>query len=190
MDDGTSNSIIPPSDVDDFGNEWIQFRMKVSSQNATPGQSITFTDLVVNYDWERVISDDNNLARELSQGVAMGTAAAGNIDVPLTFTSSTGGSVLLDTLSITTSTGHSSAISLTNSFSGLYDDGNIYEIVTTHSVTTQGQTLAGASLLMESERGNIELGYAISNDTFWEISDPIDGIELSVSVAVQALLYS
>ena len=114
-------------------------------------------------------------------GRCYGHCSCRKFDVPLTFTSSTGGSILLDTLSITTSTGHSSTISLTNSFSGLYDDGNIYEIVTTHSVTTQGQTLAGASLLMESERGNIELGYAISNDTFWEISDPIDGIELSVS---------
>ena len=177
------SSVVPTSDVDDFGNEWIQFRMKVSSQNATPGQSITFTDLVVNYDWSRVITDGNYLARELSQGVAMGTATTGNVEVPLTFTSATGGSILLDTLSITTSMGHSSTISLTNGFTGLYDDGNIYEIVTTHSVSAQGQTIAGASLLMESPRGNIELQYTISNDTFWEVSDPVDGIDLSVSVS-------
>ena len=112
----------------------------------------------------------NNLARELSQGAAKGTAVGGSVDVPMKWSSNTGGGISLGQLSITTSTGHSSTISLTNGFSGLYDDGNIYEIVTTHEVTSQGQNLAGASLLMETSRGNIELQYTSSNDLFWEVS--------------------
>ncbi len=176
------SSVVPTSWEDSYGNEWILFRMKVESSTATIGSSITFRDLMINYDWERVISDGNNLARELSQGVAMGNAVAGSVDVPMKWSSESGGGVSLGQLSITTSTGHSSTISLTNGFSGLYDDGNIYEIVTTHSVTSQGQALSGASLLMETSRGNIELQYTISNDTFWEVSDPVDGISLAVSV--------
>ncbi len=175
-------TVVPSSWVDDFGNEWILFRMKVESSTATIGSTITFRDLLINYDWQQVISDGNNLARELSQGVAMGTAVGGSVDVPMKWSSNTGGGISLGQLSITTSTGHSSTISLTNGFSGLYDDGNIYEIVTTHEVTSQGQSLAGASLLMETSRGNIELEYTSSNDTFWEVSDPVDGISLAVSV--------
>ncbi len=175
-------TVVPTSWEDDFGNEWILFRMKVESATATIGSTITFRDLFINYDWQRVISDGNNLARELSQGVAMGNAVGGSVDVPMKWSSDTGGGISLGQLSITTSTGHSSTISLTNGFSGLYDDGNIYEIVTTHSVTSQGQSLSGASLLMETSRGNIELQYTISNDTFWKVSDPVDGISLAVSV--------
>ena len=175
-------TVVPSSWEDDFGNEWILFRMKLESGTATIGSTITFRNLLINYDWQRVISDGNNLARELSQGVAMGNAVGGSVDVPMKWSSETGGGISLGTLSITTSTGHLSTISLTNGFSGLYDDGNIYEIVTTHEVTSQGQNLAGASLLMETSRGNIELQYTSSNDTFWEVSDPVDGISLAVSV--------
>ena len=111
-------TVVPSSWEDEFGNEWILFRMKVESDTATIGSTITFRDLLINYDWQRVISDGNNLARELSQGVAMGNAVGGSVNVPMKWSSETGGGISLGQLSITTSTGHSSTISLTNGFSG------------------------------------------------------------------------
>ena len=40
-------------------------------------------DLDIYYDWTRVLSDSNNLARELNQGVALGQPIGGQILVPM-----------------------------------------------------------------------------------------------------------
>ena len=58
----------------------------------------------------------------------------------------------------------------------MYPNGDIIEIVTTHDVYAQGQTLGGASLLFETSNGNMELRWDQSNGSFWEESDVDDKI--------------
>jgi len=182
------NNMMPTAPTgypDIFGNEWVLFRFKVDAPSGTIGSSVTLRDLTVMYTWSTAISDNNNVARELSQGVALGTAVSGFVTVPIAVASQSGGAVRLSSLSITTSQGHDSTLALTGSPTGLYTNGEIYEVVTTHEITAIGQTLAGASLLFETSAGSLEVQFGAENGSFWEVegTDPDDWITLLVGVS-------
>ena len=124
------------------------------------------------------------LARELNQGVALGQPMGGQVVVPMKFTSDDGGGVVLDNLQINTENGYDSTINMSNDITGFYASGEVYEVITTHSVgVSTGATIAGASLQFESESGLAELRWAASNGSFWSES----GSELvSVMVALSS----
>jgi hypothetical protein len=159
---------VPMSHADEYGNEWIQFRFKLSNPTAQAATSINLRDLDIFYSWTRVLSDDNNFARELNQGVALGQPIGGQVVVPMKFTSTSGGGVVLDNLLINTANGYDSTLNMTGDSEGLYASGEVYEVISTHAVgASTGATIAGASLQFESESGITEFRWASNNDSFW-----------------------
>jgi len=177
------NPSVPTAAIDNYGNEWYLFRLKIEADSGTAisGDSVNFRNLEILYDWSRAINDDNNVARELNQGVALasegGAAPGSNVIVPMLVSGNSGGAISLSSLSISTTSGYSSTLDSLG-LEGLYPNGSIVEMVSTHDVSAStGQTLGGASLLFETPTGNLELRWAESNDTFWEESDPDDRLE-------------
>ena len=143
--------------MDGYGNEWCLFRLGIDAATSVSGASVTFRDLDIIYDWERAISGANNIARELNQGVALASTggATGNVIVPMSIIGGSGGSISLSSLSISTTSGYDSTYD-DGGITGMYPNGDIIEIVTTHDVAAStGQTLGGASLLFETANGNM-----------------------------------
>ena len=175
---------VPVGHIDAYGNEWIQFRFKFSNPTAQAATSINLKDLDIFYSWSKALSDANGIARELNQGVALGQPMGGQVVVPMKFTSDDGGGVVLDNLLINTENGYDSTINMSDDITGFYASGEVYEVITTHSVgVATGATIAGASLQFESESGLAELRWAASNGSFWSES----GSELvSVMVALSS----
>jgi hypothetical protein len=162
------NSTVPVSHIDGYGNEWIQFRFRFTNPSATAASSILLRDLDIFYTWSRTLSDDNNIARELNQGVALGQPIGGEVLVPLKFTSDSGGGLNLNNLSVTTESGYDSTINMSDEWIGLYATGEVYEVVSTHSVEpSTGASIVGASLQFESESGLAEVRWTLANDSFW-----------------------
>ncbi len=153
---------------DAFGNQWVQFRFRLTNNNAQAATSILLKDLDIYYTWTRQLSNDNSVARELNQGVALGAPLGGQVVVPLLISSDTGGGITLDNLAVTTESGYDSTINLSGDWVGLYASGEVYEVVSTHSIDAiTGATIAGASLQFESESGLAELRWEAGNDSFW-----------------------
>ena len=180
------NPLVPVAWVDEYGNEWCLFRLSLDADSATIGSTITFRDIDIIYNWERAISDSNNIARELNQGVALASSggATGSVVVPMRIVGGSGGSISLSSLSVSTTSGYDSTLD-DGGISGMYPNGDIIEIVTTHEVASStGQTLGGASLLFETANGNMELRWDQANGTFWEDNDPEDKIDF---MALQSL---
>ena len=171
------NPLTPVAWVDEFGNEYCLFRLSIDAASSSVGSSITFSDLEIVYDWSRAISDSNNIARELNQGVALASAGGvtGDVVVPMLVEGGSGGAISLSSLSVSTTGGYDSTLD-DGGITGMYPNGDIIEIITTHDVYAQGQTLGGASLLIETPNGNMELRWDQSNGTFWEESDDEDKI--------------
>nr|MBC8518757.1 hypothetical protein [Euryarchaeota archaeon] len=162
---------VPTSHPDEYGNEWVQFRFKFTNPSAQAATSILLKDLDIFYTWSRTLSDGNNIARELNQGVALGSPLGGEVVVPMKFSGLSGGGVVLDNLQITSESGYDSTINMTGDASGLYDSGEVYEVITTHSVdVSTGASIAGASLQFESASGLSELRWSSGNDSFWSES--------------------
>lgn len=174
------NPLVPVAHTDRYGNDWFLFRLRATADSAQSGSTIEFRDLNVIYDWSRALSDDNHVARELNQGVAL-SAGSSSAFVPVRIDAESGGGLSLSSLSIETASGYDSTMSDTG-LEGLYPNGEIIEIVSTHAVSAAGQSLAGASLLFETASDNVEVQYTISNDTFWEVLDEENRITMLASL--------
>ena len=154
-----TNPLIQPSYIDEYGNMWATFKFEIVNINASSGTEVTVSDLDVFYDWETTLSSSNNFDRELNQGIALGTGA--NVAVPLSLSAGSGGAVKFSDLSITTSNGYDSTLTLPGSPEGLYPNGDIIEAISTHSVDqSTGSTFAEARLRMESSSGVVELAFS------------------------------
>lgn len=177
-----SNALVPVSHYDAYGKEWQTFRIKAESLNASTGAQLTVRDLDVVYNYSVSMGTADGLDRELNKGIALWDGGS-TAEVPLTFTSSTGGGASLSNLFISTSSGYDNTLNLIGNPVGLYPNGGIYEISTTHKVSSlTGSSLAEARLTFESATGNIVLGYS---DTllFSEVSDVDDLVSLESSTA-------
>ena len=165
-----TNPLLQASHIDAYGNEWATFHFKVSNQNAASGTEVTVGGLNVMYDWETTLGGSSNFDRELNQGIALGTGA--QVDVPMSLSAGSGGAVKFSDLSITTSTGYDSSLSLTGNPEGLYPNGDIIEAVSIHSVDqSTGTSFAEARLRMESSSGVVELAFSLLS-LFTETYDP------------------
>ena len=171
---------------DAYGNEWVSLHFKVLSPDASTGSSLRLNNLIILYDWETTLGSQQNLVRELSQGIASGTpiGTEGLVEVPFKIQTTSGGALRLANLSVTSSSGYPSTLSLTNSPEGLYPDGSITEAISHHFVdSSTGATFSQARLRIESPSGDIELGYSDVMG-FWEVEDDDDLISLQSSEAV------
>ena len=143
---GALNSLLTNPSVagthqDEFGRYWVMFRFMVDSPNASSGTSLDIVDLDIVYDYSTVIDETDGFDIELNQGIALWTGGA-TATVPIAVYTDSGGGVSLSDLSVSSSTGYTNTLSLTDSPVGLYPNGDIYEVVTTHAV----DPLTGAAL--------------------------------------------
>jgi len=179
-----ANPGVKKEHTDAYGNEWYRFKFEIESPNATTGSSVTFRDISIMYNWSRVLDETNDIDRELSQGVALQNST-GMVDVPIKILASGGGAIQLSELDITSDSGYSSSISIIDDPVGLYPDGSIYEVITTHEVASStGAGFAGAHLLFESATGKAELTYSEATG-FVRASDEDNILVLESSTAAE-----
>jgi hypothetical protein len=172
-----SNPSVAGTHEDEFGRYWVMFRFMVDSPNATSGTTMKAVDLDIVYNFSTVLSAADGLDIELNQGVALWTGGA-IATVPVAVYSDTGGGVLLSDLSVSSATGFSNTLSFTDNPVGLYPNGDIYEVVTTHTVDPlTGTSLSEAWLTFESESGFIKFAWS-DFMSFSEASDEHDYVTL------------
>ncbi|MBN17514.1 MAG: hypothetical protein CMB37_05080 [Euryarchaeota archaeon] len=185
------NPLVPTAWIDEYGNSWCLFRLSVDSATATGGSTITFRDLEIIYTWETALGPSHNIARELNQGVALGMQAGPELQsvvVPMTIVGGSGGAVNLNSLSISTTPGYDSTLDA-NGITGMYPNGDVIEIITTHDVSSStGESLGGASLLFETSNGNMELRWDQMNGSFWEEYDDDDKINFRSMQSISSTL--
>ena len=175
------SSLTPTAHIDANGNNWKKFSFSIESLNASSGATIDLIGLDVVYDVTHYLSTANNFAKELAQGVALSGAMSGSATVPIAVHAESGGGVSFSSLSIITSPGYTSTASMIGSPVGLYPNGEIYEIVTTHTVSSlTGASFQEASLIFESQTGTIELAYSDLNG-FTEVENSNGYITLQAS---------
>ncbi|MAI40132.1 MAG: hypothetical protein CMA09_02395 [Euryarchaeota archaeon] len=174
------NPIVPINHYDSYGNEWLAFRFRAESPNATTGAQMTVRDLQILYNYSVTIDSSNGFAKELNKGVALWDGGS-TAEVEMRLSSTTGGKAMFSNLQVTTSAGYENTISLVGNPSGLYPNGAIYEIITTHAVSPlTGAVLDEATLTFESSTGNAVLSYTDAL-LFYESSDLGDIITLQSS---------
>ena len=185
---GALNSLLTNPSVagthqDEFGRYWVMFRFMVDSPNASSGTTLDLVDLDVVYDYSTTLNAVDGFDIELNQGVALWTGGA-TASVPVAVYTDSGGGVSLSDLSVSTSTGYSNTLTMTNSPVGLYPNGDIYEVVTTHAVDPlTGTALSEAWLTFESESGFIKFAWS-DFMSFSEASDENDYVQLESTSSV------
>lgn len=155
-----TNPSVPGTHQDEFGRYWVMFRLGIDSPNASSGTSLKVVDLDIVYNYSTTLNSNDGLDIELNQGIALWTGGA-TATVPIAVHTSSGGSVKFSDLSVSSSTGYTNTISLTNNPVGLYPSGDIYEVVTTHVVDpVTGTSLSEAWLTFETPTDYIKLAYS------------------------------
>ena len=181
-----TNPSVAGTHQDEFGRYWIKFRFMVDSPNASSGTSLNIVNLDVVYNYSTTLTSTDGLDIELNQGVALWTGGA-TATVPVALYTDTGGGVLLSDLNVASSTGYSNTIAITGNPVGLYPNGDIYEIVTTHTVDSlTGTALSEAWLTFESESGYIKFSWS-DFMSFTEASDEHDHVTLESTSSVSAI---
>ena len=183
LKDALNNLLTNPSvsgtHEDEFGRYWVMFRFAVDSPNASSGTSMKAVHLDVVYDYTTTLDETDGLDIELNQGVALWTGGA-TAEVPVSIRAMSGGSVLLENLDVSTATGYSNTLSMTDNPVGLYPNGEIYEVVTTHTVTAPSSSLSEAWLTFESPNDYIKLSWSEFLG-FAEAEDPNDYLTLEAT---------
>ena len=185
---GALNSLLTNPSVagtheDEFGRYWVMFRFEVDSPNASSGTTLDIVDLDIVYDYATTLNAADGFDIELNQGVALWTGGA-TASVPVAVYTDSGGGVSLSDLSVTTSTGYTNTLLMTDSPIGLYPNGDIYEVVTTHTVDLlTGTALSEAWLTFESESGYIKFAWS-DFMSFSEASDENNYVQLESTSSV------
>ena len=183
LNDLLTNPAVAGTHQDAFGRYWVMFRFMVESPNASSGTSMDIVDLDVVYNYSTVLNAVDGLDIELNQGVALWTGGA-TASVPVAVYSDTGGGVTLSDLSVSTSTGYSNTLTLTDNPVGLYPNGDIYEVVTTHTVDPlTGAALSEAWLTFESDAGFMKFAWS-DFMSFTEAADENNYLQLESTSSV------
>ena len=107
-----SNPLVPVSHIDAYGNEWMTFRFKAESPNASTGATMVIRDIDVVYNFTTTLDNSNGLDLELNKGVALWTGGPmANVEIAVTSTS--GGGLTFSNLNILTASGYDNTLSVT-----------------------------------------------------------------------------
>jgi len=178
-----TNPTVQGTFEDDFGRSWVKFRFSVDSPNASVGTTLTAVHLDIVYDYTTTLDSTDGLDIELNQGVALWNGGA-VADVPIAVHTNSGGSVTFENLNVATATGYTNTISMTGNPVGLYPNGEIYEVITTHAVAANaGSTLSQAWLTFETPNDYIKLTWS-EFMSFAEDEDPNNHITLEATSSV------
>ena len=178
-----TNPSVAGTHQDEFGRYWVMFRFMVDSPNGSSGTTLDLVDLDIVYDYSTTLNTADGFDIELNQGVALWTGGA-TASVPIAVYTDSGGGVSLSDLSVSTSTGYTNTLAMTDNPAGLYPNGDIYEVVTTHAVDpVTGTTLSEAWLTFESESGFIKFAWS-DFMSFSEVSDENNYVQLESTSSV------
>lgn len=178
-----NNPSVAGTHEDEFGRYWVMFRFMVESPNASSGTTVKVVELDIVYNYSTVLNAADGLDLELNQGVALWTGGA-TATVPVAIHTDTGGGITLSDLSVSSSTGYTNTLSMTDNPVGLYPNGEIYEVVTTHTVDPlTGTTLSEAWLTFESPTGFIKFAWS-DFMSFSEASDEHNHVTLESTSSV------
>lgn len=173
-----SNPSVAGNHPDEFGRNWVTFRFAIESPNASSGTSLNVVGLDVVYNYSTTINTLDGFDIELNQGIALWTGGGANARVPIAVHTDTGGGVEFSSLSVSSSTGYANTLSVTGNPVGLYPNGEIYEVITTHTVDPlTGTALSEAWLTLESPTDYVKLSWS-DFMSFSEASDEDDLITL------------
>ncbi|MEC7178938.1 MAG: hypothetical protein VXW28_06560, partial [Candidatus Thermoplasmatota archaeon] len=101
------------------------------------------------------------------------------LEVPTTTYGDSGGRLVLSNLIVVTEPGYYSTFNWNNPSLGLYPNGQIYEIITTHTVEqTTGATLSQGRLRVATDDVTFYMAYNDSLDSFQKIGDDVSRITL------------
>jgi len=168
-----SSSSLPIFKTDQFGVEWMRMAVKVSQPDQNGIGFLTVSDMDAIYTFTHTLNESNGFDSMLREFVASESQSSqsNEVYIPMVTTSSRGGGVKLDNLSIITEPGYDSSLTWLSDKEGLYPSGELYEIKTTHEVqSSTGSTFSSAQLRFSSVAGDVIFVYD-PNTGFSELED-------------------
>ena len=176
-----SSSTAPVFKTDQFGVEWMRIAIKFSQPDQNGNGFITVSEMDAIYTFKHTLDETTGFDSMLREFVASESQSSqsSEIFIPMITTSSRGGGVKLDNLSITTAPGYDSSLAWLSDKEGLYPSGELYEIETTHEVQASTcSTFSSAQLRFSSVAGDVIFVYD-PNTGFSEIGDSNNLLTLS-----------
>ena len=169
--------------TDSYGMDWVRIAFEITQENANDGASVLLKSLKIIYSHTHTLSTESGFEDSLREFVARNlqsnSQGTNQLEVPVTTSGDSGGRIYLSNLSIITEPGYYSTLNWNYQSLGLYPNGQIYEIVTTHEVeTTTGSTLSQGRLRFTTDDATFFLTYNNSLSSFEKINDDINRITL------------
>ncbi|HII58234.1 MAG TPA: hypothetical protein HA328_04735 [Candidatus Poseidoniaceae archaeon] len=180
-----NDPLLPVFKTDDSGIDWMRVGFRVTQDDSNGGK-VTLSNLKMVYEYDATMSDNIQLSNYLREYIAVNSQDSSQLSgnqlfVPINTTVANGGSLYLGELNITSQSGYDSTLLWNNDEFGLYATGEIYEVVTTHSVSqSTGSALDEARLRFKYGDESIYLGYDLSTG-FYESDSQDDYISLHPS---------
>ena len=174
--------------TDDSGIDWVRFGLEINQPNSNNGGSLRVTNLEVIYSLNFTIDNSTGFESVLREHVATNlqqNPSSTQLFVPVNVSSLSGGSVKLSNLSISSAPGYSSTLEWLSDSEGLYPNGQIYEVITTHEVEqSTGSSLAGARLRFTANHETFYLTYDVVTFALGKLDDDINRITLLPSTTI------
>ena len=158
-----TNLSTPIFKTDSFGTQWVRIGFDIFQPDSTNGGSINLDNLDVIYNYNHTFDQSNGFdtfLREFVAAEAQLVSDGSDIDFPVTTSSSTGGAIKFSNLLIQSAPGYESSLDWLSDSEGLYPNGEVYEIKTTHDVLpSTGSSLSSARLRFTSDFGGLSFEY-------------------------------
>ena len=176
----------PVIKTDPSGIDWVRVGFTITQLDSNSGGAVDFENLRIIYQYNSTLDDDEGFADYLREIVAVSnqnTPSGGLSFVPLVSTSSMGGNIKLANLEVNTQSGYDSTLTWNSDSNGLYQNGEIYHIQTTHEVQSiTGANLEKCRIQFKGAENSFYLGYDLALG-FYELDDVGDYITLHPSAS-------
>ena len=185
----TNTSVIK---TDNSGIEWVRVGFLINQTNTPGGASVNVQDLKVLYELEHKIGQTDEFASYLREFVAVNNQGAsqsnsGQILIPIETRSENGGQLSLSNLSIITQSGYDSTLVWNGDYEGLYSNGELYHITTTHSVDpSTGASLSACKITFKQMKAHFLVYDANSGWTTGRITIMLPSIHHLLLLLLQA----
>ena len=178
-----SNPGTPIFYTDDYGMNWVRIGFEITQENANTGASVQLLSPKIIYKHSHTLSTEsgfeNSLREFIAKNLQSNTVVNNLIEIPVTTYSEGGGQLTLSNLSIITEPGYASSLNWNYQSLGLYPNGQIYEIVSTHEVEAiTGSALSQGRLRFSFDNTTFFLTYDNSQSSFGKTGDDINRITL------------
>ena len=180
----------PVIKTDDSGIDWVRVGFSLIQQDSNNGGSVDFRDLRILYLFNSTLDDNAGFGSYLRETVAINSqsqASGSQAFIPLVTTSPHGGKITLANLEIITQSGYESTLTWNSLANGLYQNGEIYHITTTHEVkASTGASLETCRIQFKGSEISLYLGYDFSSG-FFKLGDDDNYLSLHPSSSASPL---